>query len=106
MSVIRTKRSAGRILTIAKSGTKRQRAKYKNAYVTLCKNNSYVLGQRWNWEQRDLINDRKYFKAERRNGHALPTFLNSKICEPQWYGVKNMIGMYWTFKKETWVSRN
>lgn len=105
--VIVTKRSVHRIGDICRCGTKRQRAKYRNALLTMCKDDRLVLGD--DWGSRLPRQWRRIDRAERRLGSPLPIWSEdySGHVEPMWHGVKGMVGAFWTLDPATgaWVGR-
>lgn len=104
--VIVTRRSQNRILAICRRGTKRQRAKYRNALLTMCKDDRLVLGEDWGRRLRGLV-WRRIDRAERRRGNPLPIWSDHGRAEPMWHGVKGMVGAFWTLDPVTgaWVGR-
>lgn len=106
--VIVTRRSMHRIVAICRRGTKRQRAKYRNALVTLCRDDRIVLGEDWG-RRLQKHQWRRLDRAERRRGIPVPVWSEDYggRTEPMWHGVKGMAGAYWTLDTTTgaWVGR-
>lgn len=109
MKVIVTRRARKWVRNIAKNGTKRQRAKYRNAYCTLTVRGSritgYMIGKHWD---DGIVGELKLAREQRRIGLPAPEFVDDKIHEPMWDGVKGMRGAFWTYRGDlgdVWVGR-
>lgn len=100
--IITSKRSLGRIVAIARGGTKRQRKKYRNTYAVLCKDDCYLLGRLYPGS--DILQAR-LDRAERRRGYPAGSMTEQGIKEPAWHGVRGMVGMYWTWHDGVWSGR-
>lgn len=106
MKVITTRRSKGWLQAIGRRGTRRQRAKYRNAYVILGGGGCYGIGRRY--DSGTVADRRRYERAERRRGYAVPAsspYLDGGAGEPMWHGVKGMVGPFWTYSGGIWYGR-
>lgn len=97
VKVIVTKRTHHRILDIARRGTKRQRAKYRNAYTTICRN-GYIVGIHYGYEVAEPRSEKRFERAERRRGVPTPLFDNGPV-EPAWHGITGRCGLFWTITR-------
>lgn len=104
--VIVTRRSAGHIMGIVRHGTKRQRAKYRNAYVVLCAKGRCIVGVSYFDTPINKGAEARLSRAERRMGIPTPMFDNAGRVEPAWHGVKGMVGLSWTLDGDVYVGRS
>ena len=86
----------GRILPVARHGTKRQRAKYRNAWCTLSEDGKTLLGTAI---IKDFNNEKMLLKLARegrRMGH--PDIADGdRVRCPSWHGVKGLRGPWVRF---------
>ena len=65
--------------------------------MTICGDRGYLLGIHYGFEVADHKGERRFERAERRRGVAVPIFNSyGQITEPTWKGVAGRRGFFWT----------